>query len=85
MYNFFTILSTSIFFSRYYSKEMVSLFWSVMTMMMFVCEKEVCLLCAGVECERSVEREVRSRATRSEREGNKECVRRGPNLATFNL
>ncbi|THG20184.1 hypothetical protein TEA_005569 [Camellia sinensis var. sinensis] len=45
---------------------MVSLFWyMMMMMMMFVCEKEMCLFYAGVECESSIiEREVRSRATK---------------------
>ena len=41
-----------------------------MMMMMFVCEKEVCLLCAGVECESSVERseiESERRAQRREK------------------
>ena len=38
--------------------------WMMMMMMMmmtiFVCEKEVCLLCAGGECEIFREREVRT-------------------------
>ena len=32
----------------------------MMTMTIFVCEKEVCLLCAGGECEIFREREVRT-------------------------
>ena len=40
-------------------------------MIMFVCEKEACLLCAGVECERSIESAVRSRERSEERPGER--------------
>lgn len=46
---------------------MVSLIWymMMMTMMLYVCEKEVCLLCAGGECERYRESVVRTRVPRA--------------------
>lgn len=51
----------------------MSLIWymmmMMMTMMLYVCEKEVCLLCAGGECERYRESVVRTRVPRA----NFEC------------
>lgn len=52
--------------------KMVSLIWHMMMMvlMMIVCEKEVCLLCAGVlfECEGLIERKVVGEISERERE-----------------
>ena len=42
-----------------------------MMMIMFWCGKEACLLCAGVECERSIESAVRSRERSEERPGER--------------
>ena len=48
---------------------MMMMMMMMMTMMLYVCEKEVCLLCAGGECERYRECGVRTRVPRA----NFEC------------